>query len=753
MNKDVREEKPTEVAKPAEKVSPLQIKADSVMQDTLVEIVIQDYNRAKNYRETRAYGKDDKGLELRFDDWMKALKDLYYGNRKFKTVPWKFCSNRSMKIAMAIVEMLHSRMLSAVWNESRLRWKPGGVEDADKVDRINRLMFWWCMVKHRMLTFFDGWIKSVLGFGDVATKLGWEVKEFDTGAIDTIPIVDQLTGEPLVDPTTGQVATTQEKRIRREETTTAEIIAKEDIFLQPKAKSLEEDPVIIRHKYLYSQIESMSREGQVVNLDKVKENVDRYLDLPENTPENKKEVLKQVRRRNQPVEAIEWYGKYDIDNDNFEEDIRLMVDPVNKVYLGGVPMTVLTKNGKRPLDYTKFNNRLECPEELEGLGVLEQIKELAEEIDACFNQFTDANTLSIMRPGFYDPAGDVDAPTITLAPNKITPVSNPTRNIFFPDMQIDTTRMINAIKLVLEFIERLTGASSYIMGKESEIVGGSGTATRTQAIVQASEQRFSTPAQRLQAGASRILTKILDQIQLNIPPGLEQRVLGEKNEMLFKQNELTEEGISGEFDAFLLEDVSMGDKNMARQLADYLYQALMQNPLIIADPMKIDKITRDLIEAYQSEVEAVELLGPKMERKDFDTPEEENTLMVQGDFNKVRALMPENHLYHLMSHQEFLSSPSFATMPKGIADQVYQFAMAHIQEHQNFMMQNMQNMLALKGGMGGQSGQTSPMQGNASVGGMGPASGVMGQVLSEKRAGQSGPTQNGAVSQGNPATG
>ena len=59
--------------------------------------------------------------------------------------------------------------------------------------------------------------------------------------------------------------------------------------------------------------------------------------------------------------------------------------------------------------------------------------------------------------------------------------------MYFPNFDIPTERLINAIRLVLEFIERLTAASSYVMGKESEIVGGSGTATRTNAILQNAE--------------------------------------------------------------------------------------------------------------------------------------------------------------------------------------------------------------------------------------------------------------------------
>ena len=47
------------------------------------------------------------------------------------------------------------------------------------------------------------------------------------------------------------------------------------------------------------------------------------------------------------------------------------------------------------------------------------------EIDAIFNQMTDGNTLKVMRPGFYDPSGDLDAGAISIAPNKMPPEMSP----------------------------------------------------------------------------------------------------------------------------------------------------------------------------------------------------------------------------------------------------------------------------------------------------------------------------------------
>jgi len=279
--------------------------------------------------------------------------------------------------------------------------------------------------------------------------------------------------------------------------------------------------------------------------------------------EVEKERLRHIKIRNHPVEVLVWYGHYDVDGIGANESLKIMVAEEYKIYLGGVRMRDITKSGRRPLDFTKYDSYLNRPEDLDGEGILQKVKELAEEVDAIFNQMTDANTLSVLKPFFYDPSGDLDAAAINMGPNKGIPVTGPQRNVYIPPFETRTENLINAIRLVMEFVERLTAASEYVMGRESSIVGGSGTATRTQAIVQSAEIRFTLPSERLRLGASRILNTHLDLVQLNIPQGFEEKVVGESDEPIFHAGELTDEGISGEFQAYLLPDPSMGSKQTA----------------------------------------------------------------------------------------------------------------------------------------------------------------------------------------------
>jgi len=706
------------------------------MQKLIVETAIQDFKMAEEARKKLDYGITDKGETVDFDKRIKDLRDMWYGRRIPKTVPWKFCSNRSMKIGTAILEMMHSRMMGVVWNEDFIRWKAGEKNDIPKVERLTLFMKWWVMVRTKMRNFFDGWVKTVTGMGDVTTEGAWDIKFIDSGKVNETPIVDELGAQ--VFEKDGTPSTNREKILDITEKTKMEILPKENVYLQEGQKSLQDEPVIIKMKLFYVDLEQMEAEGKATNIQSLlRPEVLRGLENQfQGEQDKEREIMMEVKLRNTPIEVLKQYMKIDIDRDGFPEDVRVLIDPDRRIYLGGVLVRDLTESGRRPLDCTKYNDYIDRVGELDGIGILEIVKPLSDEIDAIFNQMTDSHTLSVLRPGFYDPTGNLRPQTFVIAPNKMFPVPDPSRNVFFPDFQIATEKLIISIRLVLEFIERLTGASSYIMGKESEIVGGSGTATRTQAIIANAEQRFSLPATRLKEGASRVLNIVLDLVQKNLPLGLESRVLGEDDEPVFNENELTREGISGEFDAYILSDPSMGSKQLERDLASSFYQILLGNPIVATDPVKIYRTTANLIKSFDKEPEL--FLGPEPDELDFDSPEDENTLIIQGDFSKVRAMFTENHIEHIAKHQVIQNSPVVLNMQNAeMAQQIIAFAQQHIQEH----MMMLSNMLAMTGrgglNVGGEQSQGTPAQGASPVAGLEGISGPTREVDKRQKTGRS----------------
>ena len=732
------------LAEPQPAQDSIQLALDARMQKVAARIVQEDFRAARDAREAQDYGRDAKGTQLTHERWLKDLVDLYFGQREPKETPWKYCSNRSMQIAMAILDTLHARMFPAVWNEDLLKWKAGSTAFTDRVERIEKLMAWWVRVRCKLRDFYDRWTRHSIAFGRVLTESMWDVQLIDKGEM----------GEPQVDPMTGQPLP-PEKLLERLEKSISYIIPEQDIFFQPGATDIQRDSVIIRKTYLYRELEELERDGKLVNVTTPsQEGVRTLKDVlviqggvsgGGGSPDEDEE-LKNIRRRNIPVVVLQWYGGIDLDADGFPEQVRLLVtEEPNEVFLSGIAIHSISKRGMRHLDLTMFEPRLNEPQGLRGMGALEKVKELALEIDAIFNQMTDSNTLSIMRPGFYDPSGSLNAGELKIQPNKWTPVENAANSIYIPEINIPTERLILAIRLVLEFIERLTAASAYVMGKESESVGGSGTATRTQAIVGASNERHAIPVMRMREGAARIVTQHLDLLQVNLPPGLEERVLGPNNQPLFANNELSQDSISGEYEAYQIPDDTLGSKEAQRQLAQMMYTLLLQNYLVMSDPTKVYTVTADFMKAWGQD--PVRVLGPAPDINQADTPADENSLILAGDHGSVRASPVDNPMEHILEHQSFLQSPAVAMLEPMRQQEIIQFVTAHIQEHMQMMalvMAASQQKGSQPGGSQsngtkgtpGRAGQpASPLE---AAPGMGSVSSPLAAALNGKRAGESG---------------
>jgi hypothetical protein len=730
-------------------ISPIQLNLSPSMEQMMVEVVLDDFEKARSDRNQRDYGTTSKGEKLKFDKWIKNIKDLYNGERIPKDLPWRFCSNRSLRIATSILDMIHARLFPAVWNEDLTRWRSMNVADYPKVDRITRFMDWWIRVWAPLRPFYDKWVKLTAGYGDSLTETSYEVYEMTTNDFIEDPILDE-NGQPVSnqDGTPAVMKTMKPKRIEK---TKSRVIPKENYFLMKGSTDIEKDPVCIEEEYLFKELEDLEKRGFCKNITKeLAKHI--IVSIPINsdmTPEEK-ERIRLVKMRNVPVKIVRWYGHYDIDGVGINESIRVYVSPEHKVYLGGVRMRDVTKSGLRPLDHTKYDSYIDRPDDLDGEGLLHKCRELSDEIDAIFNQMTDAHTLAVLRPFFYDPSGDVDAPAIEMGPNRGIPVSDPSRNIYYPPFEIPTERLINAIRLVMEFVERLTAGSEYIMGRESGTVGGSGTATRTQAIVQSAEIRFTLPSERLRAGAARILQQHLDILQLNIPPGLENMVVGEKGERVFHAGELTDEGIAGQFAAYLLPDPSMGSKQQERDMWNQIYSVLMINPLVATDPKKIYSVTAQNLKVMGIR-DYEKYIGPEVEMDDITNPEDENSLMIRGQFDKVTPMLAENHLHHVQKHMDLEKSPALKaiaqTAPE-LTQQILEYNRLHIQQH----MQMMQNLVAINqkgnpngGQPEGSEDGTNPVgvgeegaQNSSPGSNMENTPGPLGKALDQKRKGESG---------------
>jgi hypothetical protein len=711
--------------------NPILLRLEKEEQERLAKIVIEDFNNSKQAREKTDWGTDRFGSGVDFDTKYADLVALYEGADEER--PERWMCGRSLKIAQAIVEMLVARLTPSIWNEDMIRWRPVEKTDKKRVESVNAIMDWVINVWMRMGKDAQKIIRACIMMGTTYVESFWEVKKKDLDQVERTPVVDEL-GQPVLDQATGQPMLVEQKLLKVMEKPAVRIIPVTKVYTQPGQTDIQKEPIIKMEDFYYHELEQLQNEGLMENVtDSLKGQIEKTLldKFGQELEQAEKIADMDAKRRAHLVETLIWYGNYDADKDGFPEELCVMVTLREEVFLRAFKVAKVNRKGERPIRQINFINRIH---KLLGIGVLEQVKPLAEEIDAVFRQIQDANTLSILKWGFYDPNSDYSPDEHVAKPRAMYPVTNPSQNVFFPDMQIPTERLLNAIRLVLEFIERLTAASSFVMGKEGDFSGGSGTATKTAAIVGSAEIRFNLPTSNIREGLGEVITDIFDLCHLNMPGGLEKRILGEDNEPVFETAEEVKDAFLQEMDAYLLPNASFGDVATERELAMMLYDKFVVggNPFIVANPQKLWHATARVFKAFKENPS--EWIGNPGTEKTTNNPVEEHTLIREG--HAIHAEPQENHLEHLVVHNKFLNSPDILLWNKDMIE----ILKVHIQEH----MQMMGIVLAFQqgGDKGGGLGNQGPS--GEQAGARGPAEPVNGQQALQ---GSANPAQSAAANQ------
>lgn len=699
---------------------PMLIQLSEEQQAELVAIIKEDFRNASEAREKRSWGLNKEKTGLTFDEKYAELYRLYEGDDSQRPEAWM--SSRSLKIAQAIVEMAVARLLPMVFNEDALRWRAVRSTNKNYVMLVNRMMYWILLIQMRVRHDALMVLRETVMSGTAFVEAYWKRVRKDMGQKELIGLVDEV-GQQMLDEH-GQPMTVEQKVLAVEERAALRIIPLTRVYTQPGASDLEEDPYIILESWSFSELEGWQNDGMAQNItDKLKTEVDSRIAKESGLSLEKAENIADfgAKRRNAKIECLRWVGKYDFDKDGFAEDITAIITREDSVFVRAFRIKDISLTGDRPLRKINYIDRI--GDRLLGMGLLEQVKPLAEEIDACFRQMTDANTLSVMRWGFFDPDGDYDPQEHVAKPRAMYPVSNPSQNVYFPDIQIPIERLINAIRLVLEFIERLTAASAYVMGKESEVVGGSGTATRTQAIVSAADTRFSLPAMGIREGLAQVFTDVFNLYVMNKPEGLAEKVLGKDGDQLFPDDAAMQAALATEMECYLVPAADLGDVNTKRQLASLLYDKLVGggNPLVVADPSRIWFATANMLVAYGEE--PVDWIGRPATTKPTNDPAEEAAMFRDGRFCPVEP--QENHLEHISVHMDTLRNPEtqhFWPLP------AVQKLQEHIAQHQEMLQRVLQTQAQMPqtsvGGEspnGAESGRPSAITGGVALNGGEPS--------------------------------
>ena len=687
----------------------------------------------------------------------QKVRDIYESKATTKTDPWKNCANVHTQLTLMSVELLHSRLFPAAWNEDLIYWKPMEKNDIDNIEKIGKFMK-WVVAQMGMGNIIDDYVHNLILDGTAVMKIRW-VNEWKwiqrkiqvEGVKNKIQrvVMNWIGGKRKYEiPKTKYKIEYEYKKFEK---CKAEVIDIEDVgfptYSVPQSKEEELEYIWHRTYPTYAELKELEAMGIYENVDDVGSSIEEIAVKGTKKSDIEAEGTRITQNKlNKTVEVIELYDKYDYNNDGVREDIIITVEKKSKTLLDARLLLALSRINERPFVIGQFIRR---PNRMYGKGAGEIAMPVEEEANAIHNQRLDAGTMSIIPFGVYRAGSGFKPENIEMAPGLWVPVDdiNDAKWVTVPN---NVMVSFQEERMLMELLEKILSVGSYQSGQESDTNRSRATARGTLAIIQQGEIRFAILGRRVQMPLLRALTKILHQYQDKIPPGLGMRVLGADGEQLFPDG-IAPEDIAGNYDAYMVLDFTGGSKAADQNMKIQIYQQFAMNPLVQRNPSGFWKLSADVLKAANVE-EVEEILGPRpVVNQISKNVQDENALMLQGQ--KVKISPADNILEHLLGHYAFRDSADFFMMPPEyrvnfdehieatkmqLAESINKFAMNAQQDFNQAQQPNMQQPMQPQLPQGGMSGPETGEIGNA------PPNGGMGTAPTENEGGAGMPGQENA---------
>lgn len=687
-------------------------KKDQLDTDQVIKAQEAEAKEQEKYRLTLSKAQKDELVErviylvdkdiadrAEYMEIRKHARDMYEGKREKKNDPWAGCANVSTQIVNMVVEILHSRLFPMSWNDNLIYWKPMEKTDVENVENISKFMKW--VVKEiGLVNVVDDFVHNLILDGTAVLKIRW-VPEWKW-IQRKIPVEDNMVKKikkVIMSFLGGQKQHEVEQtkfKIRYEykkfEACQVEVINLEDVgfptYSVPTSK--EEDLEWIWHRSFPSLNELQEWEAMSMyeNIDAIGSYIDTQLVSGTKQSDIEAEGTKITQnKKNYRCEVIEFYDKYDYNNDGVREDIIVTVEKNSRTFMDARPLLSISRINERPFVVGQLIRRTN---RIYGKSLAEVAMPLEEEINAIHNQRLDAGTMAIIPFGVYRAGSGFKPENIEMEPGMWIPVDdiNDAKWITVPN---NVMVSFQEERMLMELVEKLTSAGSYQAGQESDVNRSRSTARGTIAIIQQGEVRFTVLGKRCQSPLSRMMNKILHQYQDKMPPGLGMRVLGADGESLFPEG-IAPEDLAGNYDSYMVLDSTAGSKQVDRDIRMQVYQAMLTNPLMMQNVSGFWKLTADLIKSTGLYEDVEDILGKRPPSTDMaSNPAQENMQMMQGE--EVHVSDTDNPMEHMIAHFSFRDSGSFAMMPPEYRNRFD----AHLQETQQQISSGMQQSQQAQG--------------------------------------------------------
>lgn len=346
-----------------------------------------------------------------------------------------------------------------------------------------------------------------------------------------------------------------------------------DFLFPPNYQFLQDCPVVFeRIRTTYDKLKVEEESKRLVNVDKIKQHQVRQLTDLEKARED---AARHVSTKLRPNELIVYEGwcDYDIDGDGIPERLVVTYHPDTRTFLQlrynwyfhqRKPYTVIP--------FTIVNDSLY------GLGLAEMVEPFQKALTKWHQMATDNAYLANIRMFIVKRESGIEE-VPRLYAGRCFFVDDPKSDFIpFAAGEIYPSTLTERQNL-FGMVEKRTGVSDYLTGRESPIIGTRATATSTLALIQEGTKRVEEVLENLRAGFSEILEFAMSiWIQYGLD-GLDELVFGDDEiGKLLGQffEEVTHDNVNGALAFDLTATDASGNRQAMQQMQLQIIQIMMQ---------------------------------------------------------------------------------------------------------------------------------------------------------------------------------
>ena len=530
----------------------------------------------------------EQGLDSLREWRTKKRKDLQHINgeapSKIEDLNKKaWMSDRNLGLAAGTSDIYQATLLATCYNPDMIHYKATESNDIDNKDNLELFTKWG--LSEAEANFFpevDDFINNKVNLGFSMFRIEWEVTY--EWVDKRIPIYDKDNKSRLI---RYEIET---ERRRFERGVIVNIDEVDDILIPNYGKHVQKLKFLIEVLHItINELEDYSDRGIIVNFEDNKNkfagasNVSSYA---ESLRREDEDALGQrpdgysdgdSEKRNCPIDVYQWHGYYK--KNGRRERYRFWVERESHIFLGGKPLRKINRTGEYPYVGGPLRRR---PGFLRGGSLISLIAPAINGINNIFNQLTDFQYFQNCPGGYYDKNNAEGLSSILedISPGKMSPVDgDPNNTIMFPNMQRSTSWGYQYLEFLLQVVERLTGAASYFLTSDAK----NATATRDSIVEQKGEVKFGLWVKRTQQEISEAINMWIKMYQDWAPPSIAKRVLGNDDKVLIRN--LSIDSLRGNYDAYMIPDITSGSKAYERQISMWATQVMQQGNVWMSPQM------------------------------------------------------------------------------------------------------------------------------------------------------------------------